>query len=411
MKSRVMACLFALMMLSPLAASSQVSVVVAIRPPPPLPVYVQPPVPAPGYLWTPGYWGWSVLDGDYYWVPGTWVLAPMPGYLWTPGYWGYYGGSYRWNAGYWGTYVGFYGGINYGFGYVGSGYQGGRWKRGVFQYNQAVNNVNTTVVRNVYNTKVVNVTNVTNVTNVNRVSFNGGSDGVNARPTRHEEKVKLAKHLEPTPDQLKHEDTASKATTQKASVNRGVPQVAATPRPAELDAPGAARASNKDTLTANPPAGAAARPQDQSGEKHGAKQARREAQPATTQAPTASVPPAAPARPGKPETVGATTSPSAGQDAARREPKAAKSAQTATGNGQRSDEQRAARQAQSEQAAAGGGRQPAGEQKAARQAQSEQAAAGGGQQSGGGQKAAKGERSAARENSNPQSPQQSAQLK
>lgn len=385
MKSRVMACLFALMMLSPLAASSQVSVVVAIRPPPPLPVYVQPPVPAPGYLWTPGYWGWSALDGDYYWVPGTWVLAPMPGYLWTPGYWGYYGGSYRWNAGYWGTYVGFYGGINYGFGYVGSGYQGGRWKRGVFQYNQAVNNVNTTVVRNVYNTKVVNVT---NVTNVNRVSFNGGSGGVNARPTRQEEKVKLAKHIEPTPDQLKHEDTASRATTQKASVNRGVPQVAATPRPAELDAPGAARASNKHTLTANPGAGAAAQPQDQGADKHSAKQARREAQPATTQAPTANVQRAAPARPGKPETMGATTSLPAGQDPTRREPTAAKSTQTATGNGQRSDEQRAARQAQSEQPAAGGGQQP-----------------------GGGQKSAKGERSAARENSNPQSPQQSAQLK
>ena len=43
---------------------------VYVQPPP---VYVQPPCPAPGDIWIPGYWAW---DDDYYWVPGTWVLAP-----------------------------------------------------------------------------------------------------------------------------------------------------------------------------------------------------------------------------------------------------------------------------------------------------------------------------------------------
>src|ERR1035441_3600210 len=84
--------------------------------PPPLPAYEQPMCPGDGYIWTPGYWAW---DGAYYWVPGTWVLAPQIGYLWTPGYWGWGGAGFMFNEGYWGMSVGFYGGIDYGFGYFG----------------------------------------------------------------------------------------------------------------------------------------------------------------------------------------------------------------------------------------------------------------------------------------------------
>ena len=36
------------------------------------------------------------------------------------------GGAFFWHEGYWGPHVGFYGGINYGFGYWGHGYEGGR---------------------------------------------------------------------------------------------------------------------------------------------------------------------------------------------------------------------------------------------------------------------------------------------
>ena len=87
MKTRFAPTALALAMLTPLAAWSQVSISIGIAPPP-LPVYTQPQAPAAGYLWTPGYWGWSAPERDYYWVPGTWVLAPTPGFLWTPGYWG-----------------------------------------------------------------------------------------------------------------------------------------------------------------------------------------------------------------------------------------------------------------------------------------------------------------------------------
>jgi WXXGXW repeat (2 copies) len=135
------------------AAQFSVGVSVNIGPPP-LPVYTQPLCPAPGYIWTPGYWAWDPVDG-YYWVPGTWALAPVVGYLWTPGYWGWSNGGYIWNVGYWGPTVGFYGGINYGFGYVGVGYAGGYWNNGSFYYNRAVNNVSTTNVTNIYNKTVV----------------------------------------------------------------------------------------------------------------------------------------------------------------------------------------------------------------------------------------------------------------
>ena len=109
----------------PARSSAQISVGVAVHiGPPALPVYEQPICPGAGYLWTPGYWAYGP-DG-YYWVPGTWVMAPSVGLLWTPGYWGWGGGGYFFHAGYWGPHVGFYGGINYGFGYGGVGFVGGR---------------------------------------------------------------------------------------------------------------------------------------------------------------------------------------------------------------------------------------------------------------------------------------------
>ena len=73
--------------------------------PPPIPVYSQPICPGAGYIFTPGYWAYG--DAGYYWVPGTWVIAPQIGYLWTPGYWGWGGGGYFWHGGYWGPHVGF----------------------------------------------------------------------------------------------------------------------------------------------------------------------------------------------------------------------------------------------------------------------------------------------------------------
>src|SRR5258708_12979945 len=152
---------------------AEVVVSVAIAPPP-LVVYAQPICPGEGYIWTPGYWSYSD-DGGYFWVPGTWVSAPEVGFLWTPGYWGWANGLYVWNVGYWGVNGGFDGGSDYGFGYFGSGYEGGYWSGGQFFYNSRVNNVNVTVIHNVYQKTVVDP--------VNRVAYNAARDGIDPRPT------------------------------------------------------------------------------------------------------------------------------------------------------------------------------------------------------------------------------------
>ena len=116
-----------MMLASPIPASAQAEIGISVQIAPPiLPYYAQPPLPELGYIWTPGYWQWA-QQGGYYWVPGTWILPPSVGMLWTPPYWAWANGGYFFHAGYWGPHVGYYGGINYGYGYGGTGYDGGRW--------------------------------------------------------------------------------------------------------------------------------------------------------------------------------------------------------------------------------------------------------------------------------------------
>src|ERR1700749_2106726 len=138
------------------AATTQAQVNVRVQariPPPPLEVYSQPLCPGDGYIWTPGYWAYG--DDGYYWIPGVWVMPPSAGLLWTPGYWGFADGMYDWYPGYWGATVGYYGGVNYGFGYYGTGFSGGRWENGHFFYNSAVWHVNNKVVHNTYKDRSV----------------------------------------------------------------------------------------------------------------------------------------------------------------------------------------------------------------------------------------------------------------
>ena len=211
--------------LLPAHSSAQIAVGVSVHiGPPVLPVYAQPPCPAEGYIWTPGYWGWR--EEGYYWVPGVWVAPPRVGVLWTPGYWGFGDGVYLWHAGYWGPHVGFYGGINYGFGYGGVGFWGGRWEGERFNYNTAVVNVNTTVIHNTYvDRTVINNTTVVN----NHYSFNG-QGGVTARPRPEEISAEHENHFQPTSNQLSHENTAREDKNQWASVNHGRPGNAAMDR-------------------------------------------------------------------------------------------------------------------------------------------------------------------------------------
>jgi WXXGXW repeat (2 copies) len=224
---------------------AQFQITVAIAPPP-LPVYEQPVCPGDGYLWTPGYWAYDSDFDDYYWVPGTWVMAPEVGFLWTPPYWGWNGAAFAFYDGYWGPEIGFYGGIDYGFGYFGTGFVGGRWDNGHFFYNRAVMNVNETNIRNVY------VENVTNVT-VNHVSYNGGNGGLTARPTAQQESYARASHTPPIQAQQQQIQAARGNRELRASVNQGKPPIAATPKAGEFK--GNVVAAREAGGTYHPPAG------------------------------------------------------------------------------------------------------------------------------------------------------------
>jgi hypothetical protein len=227
--------LFSFLILAlPAASFAQIALGVSITiAPPALPVYTQPPCPTPGYMWTPGYWAWGPTG--YFWVPGTWVMAPAVGVLWTPGYWGWGGGVFLWHAGYWGPHIGFYGGVNYGYGYGGVGFVGGRWEGGAFSYNRSVTNI--TNVTNVTNVHVYNQT-VVNNTTVNNVSYNGGTGGIAATPTPAEEAAAREPHTPPTAEQTQHEHTASANPALRESVNHGKPAIAATSKPGQFTGPG-----------------------------------------------------------------------------------------------------------------------------------------------------------------------------
>ena len=227
--------------------------------PPVLPVYEQPVCPEDGYMWTPGYWAYDYDAADYYWVPGAWVAPPEVGMLWTPGYWGWGAGVYAWHPGYWGPHVGYYGGVNYGFGYVGVGFAGGRWVGNSFAYNRAVTNVNVTVIHNTYHETVIN-----NVT-VNRVSYNGGPGGISHAPTAEERSFAAERHVPPTQMQRQHFQESQRNPDLAARANGGHPGIAATPRPAAFNAPGVVGAHG-----APPSVGGAGRTPGQFNQQNGA---------------------------------------------------------------------------------------------------------------------------------------------
>lgn len=205
--------------------------------PPPLPSYAQLIIPQDGYLWVPGFWAWREAVPDYYWVPGTWVQPPQRGLLWTPAYWSRVDGGYVFHAGYWAEQVGFYGGIDYGYGYSGDGYQGGRWENGAFFYNRAVNNLGSLNIENVYDAAIATDNKAV------RVSFNGGSRGTTARPSEQQEALTNERHVEATAEQRKHFELVAMDRALYSRLNHGEPGVAATPHAGVLEGAGITRGS------------------------------------------------------------------------------------------------------------------------------------------------------------------------
>lgn len=97
-------------------------------------------------------------------------------------------------SGYWGPEVGFYGGVDFGFGYPGVGFDGGYWQEGTYYYNRSVTNVDATVVHNTYNTTVVN-----NSTTVS---------GTTARASAQELQAANQRHVSMTSVQTRHQEVA-----------------------------------------------------------------------------------------------------------------------------------------------------------------------------------------------------------
>ncbi len=216
------------LLLSLVPASSYAGVFVSVGfAPPPLVVYDQPPCPEPGLLWTPGYWAYGP-DG-YYWVPGAWVPAPYDGALRTPPYWGWSDGLYVWQGGYWGSHVGYYGGVNYGFGYMGIGFVGGIWRGHDFVYNTAVVRVNNVYVHNTYVDRTIVQRNT--IVNDRHVAFSGGPGGIRHDPGPEERAAMNEHHLAPTSFQTQHINSAMADHNSYAKFNGGRPQNVAVARP------------------------------------------------------------------------------------------------------------------------------------------------------------------------------------
>lgn len=201
--------------------------------PPILPVYEQPPCPEPGLMWAPGYWAYG---GDgYYWVPGTWVPAPYEGALWTPPYWGWEGGLYLFHPGYWGRHVGYYGGVNYGFGYMGVGFVGGMWRGRDFVYNTAVMRVDDRMVHNTYVDR--EIVQRETIRNDGRVAFSGGPGGIRHDPAPEERFAEREQHVGATSFQSSHESSAMGDRGAYFKSNGGRPAYGAVARPMGGGAP------------------------------------------------------------------------------------------------------------------------------------------------------------------------------
>ncbi len=228
-----------LLLLVPASSFAGVFISVAVAPPV-LPVYEQPPCPQPGWMWTPGYWAYGP-DG-YYWVPGSWVPAPYEGALWTPPYWGWFGGSYVFHPGYWGRHVGYYGGVNYGFGYMGVGFVGGMWHGHDFVYNTAVVHVNRTVIHNTYIDRTIVERNT--IVNDRHVAYSGGPGGIRHEANNDERMWTNEHHDAPTRMQEQHFQAARSDRALYVKNNGGHPQNYAVERPMGGDRNGGQRTSS-----------------------------------------------------------------------------------------------------------------------------------------------------------------------
>lgn len=88
------------LLLAPMAASAQQTVVVTNLPPP-APLAESPtPSPGAGFAWVAGFWNWN--GSQYAWTSGHWERPPQAAQTWEAPRWEREGGRYRFRQGRWG---------------------------------------------------------------------------------------------------------------------------------------------------------------------------------------------------------------------------------------------------------------------------------------------------------------------
>jgi hypothetical protein len=80
------------------AAPAYAGVNLSVNIGPPAPQYEVVPTIAPGYVWAPGYWGWS--GQRHVWVRGR-SIVQRDGYRWEPDRWDQRNQGYYRTAGHW----------------------------------------------------------------------------------------------------------------------------------------------------------------------------------------------------------------------------------------------------------------------------------------------------------------------
>ena len=83
---------------SAVAAPAYAQININISLAPPAPQFEVVPVVAPGYVWAPGYWGWS--GERHVWVRGR-SIVQREGYRWEPDRWDQRDRNYYRTAGHW----------------------------------------------------------------------------------------------------------------------------------------------------------------------------------------------------------------------------------------------------------------------------------------------------------------------
>ena len=157
-------------------------------------------------MWTPGYWAYG--DDGYYRVRGT--IMPRMTARSGPRRTGAGPMAFTFSIPDTGDFnVGYYGGVDYGFGYLGIGFIGGRWHGHDFEYNRAYMHVDDRRIHNVYDDR--GDASRYMVARDSRVSYSGGPGGIRHDPSPQERAAMHEQHMGRTSYQTQHVNAAMSA--------------------------------------------------------------------------------------------------------------------------------------------------------------------------------------------------------